>query len=160
MAVRMRSFSPNDEAFLFELYAETRASELDAWGWDAAQRKTFLEQQFAAQQQSYRFQFPDADHKIILREDREIGRMMVARSEEEFRLIDIALVRKQRSGGIGTRLVRDLLDESAKAAKPFRLRVLKGSRAVRLYKRLGLTVIGDDGLYLEMEVLPEPADMR
>ena len=152
MCTILRSATLSDEAFLFELYASTRKEELDAWGWDDAQRKEFLELQFRAQHMSYRAQFPNADHQIILEDDRPIGRIMVNRTDDEFRLVDVALLSECRGSGIGTRLVRALVDEASRAGKPLRLQVLRTNPAARLYERLGLTSVGDDGLYVQMEI--------
>ncbi|MHC4695586.1 MAG: GNAT family N-acetyltransferase [Planctomycetota bacterium] len=152
MSLNLRLARPNDEHFLFELYADTRKEELDAWGWHGEQRQTFLEQQFAARQQSYSVQFPTADHRIILDAGQPIGRMLVHRTEDEFRLVDIALLSEHRNTGIGAHLIRELLLEAGKANKPARLQVLKGNPAVRLYERLGFVLVGDDGLYLQMEL--------
>jgi len=150
-ATALRSIEPGDESFLFALYADTRKDELDAWGWSAEQREAFLRQQFEAQQRSYAVQFPDAEHQIILRDGQPIGRILVHRTETEFRLVDISLMASSRGSGIGTRLIRNLLEEALTAATPVRLHVLTNNPAARLYHRLGFRVISDDGLYLGME---------
>lgn len=157
MCLILRSVVPSDEAFLFELYASTRKEELDAWGWDDVQRKAFLEMQFRAQYMSYRAQFPNADHQIILEGDRPIGRVMVNRTDDEFRLIDVALLSEFRGTGIGTQLVRTLVDEASLAGKPLRLQVMRTNPAARLYRRLGFAVVGDDGLYVQMESAADSA---
>ncbi len=156
MCLTLRFVAPSDEAFLFELYASTRKEELDAWGWDMDQRKSFLEQQFRAQRQSYRIQFPQANDRIIMKGARAVGRMMVLRGQNEFRLIDISLLPEFQNAGIGTRLLRDLLEEASEADKPLRLQVLKTSPAVGLYTSLHFAIVGHDDLYLHMEVQAAP----
>ena len=150
MCSSLRPVDSSDEPFLFELYASTRAEELDEWGWDAQQRQLFLDQQFRAQQRSYEVQFPEVDHRIVTKNGHTIGRIMVHRAVDGFRLIDIALLPAYRNGGVGTHLVQALLDEAAAAGQPVRLHVLRTSPAIRLYRRLGFAVVGDDGMYLEM----------
>ena len=157
MRLILRSVAPSDDAFLFRLYASTRKEELDAWGWDDEQRKAFLEMQFRAQHMSYRAQFPNADHQIILKDDQPIGRIMVTRTDDEFRLVDIALLWESRGSGIGTQLVRALVEEASRAGKPLRLTVLRTNPAARLYERLGFTVVGDNGLYFQMEIAADSA---
>ncbi len=152
MCLTLRSVVPSDEAFLFALYASVRKEELDAWGWDMEQRESFLKQQFRAQRQSYRVQFAQADDRIIVNGSQVVGRMMVLRGQSEFRLIDISLLPEFRNAGIGTRLLRDFLEEAFEAGKPLRLQVLKTNPAVRLYTRLHFTITGHDDLYLQMEV--------
>ncbi len=46
----LRPEEPQDQAFLFELYASTRREELDAWGWPPQARAAFLRMQFQASQ--------------------------------------------------------------------------------------------------------------
>ena len=154
MSVEVRPYHEEDEDFLFELYASTRAEELDAWGWDEDQRAVFLELQFKAQRQSYTIQYGDADHSIIMDAGRPIGQMMVLCTDDEYRLVDISLLPEHRNGGIGTRLIRRLLDKAFDAGKPVGLSVVKISPAVGLYQRLGFVILGDDGLYLQMVARP------
>ena len=66
MPIALRDADAGDRPFLFRLYCSTREAEMGAWGWDAAQRESFLKMQFAAQTQDYRAQFPHAEHQIIL----------------------------------------------------------------------------------------------
>jgi GNAT superfamily N-acetyltransferase len=154
-----RPVQPDDEAFLLALYADTRREELDAWGWAPEQRAAFLRMQFAARERAYANQYPRADRWIILAGDRPIGRTVVDRAGAEIHLVDVALLAEARNTGLGTALVRDLLTEAGAMGKPVRLRVLKSSRAVRLYERLGFAVVGDSGVHLAMEWRrPGPGD--
>lgn len=147
----LRPASPADDPFLFRLSASTRQDELAALDWNAAQRDAFLRQQFAAQRAHYRAAFPHAAHDVILRGKTAIGAWIVDRNPAEIRLVDLALLPEFRRGGIGTELLRMLLDETRAARTPLRLHVLKPSPAVRLYTRLGFTPVGENGLYLKME---------
>jgi GNAT superfamily N-acetyltransferase len=155
MAVTLRLASPDDEPFLYELYCSTRAEEMAAWGLGQAQQKAFLELQFTARQRHYDIAFSGADHKIILCDDRPIGRMLVYRSEREIRLVDIALLPEHRNGGIGASLIQTLLEEARSTGKSVTLHVDKLSRAARLYERLGFSVTGDTGGSYKMEWQPD-----
>jgi ribosomal protein S18 acetylase RimI-like enzyme len=149
--ITLRPVQPDDEAFLFEVYASTRLDELSSLGWSEAQRESFLRLQFRAQQQSYLTQFPGADFAIILRHGRPVGRLYVERRTDEIRGIDIALLPDYRQAGIGTAILQHLLAEAARHGKPFRIHVAKFNRAQRLYRRLGFTTLDDDGVYFFME---------
>jgi len=151
MSIELRPYRDADEAFLFELYADTRGEEIAAWGWDQRQRDAFLKQQFEGQRASYRLQFADAAHSIITDAGRPIGRIMVRYAAEEIRIVDISLLAARRNEGIGTRLIREILADAAAAGKPVRLAVLTANPALALYRRLGFSVIGGDELYLQME---------
>jgi ribosomal protein S18 acetylase RimI-like enzyme len=107
--------------------------------------------QFNAWLQGYRAAFPRAQFAIILWGDQPIGHIIINRAQEEFRLVDIALLPPHRGRGIGTALVQDLLREAAAAQKPVRLSVLRGQRAFRLYQRLGFEITGQAGPRDQME---------
>jgi ribosomal protein S18 acetylase RimI-like enzyme len=153
--ITMRPIRPEDEAFLFEVYASTRQDELAALDWSKAQREAFLRMQFRAQHLSYLVQFPLADFAIILCYGRPIGRLYVERRPEEIRGIDIALLPEVRQAGIGTAILHNLLAEAAREHKPCRIHVEKFNRAQHLYKRLGFTTLADNGMYLFMEWRPD-----
>jgi ribosomal protein S18 acetylase RimI-like enzyme len=148
--ISVRPEQPADEAFLFELYASTRQEELDAWGWPADARKAFLTLQFKASQ-NHRVIFPDAEFQIVLLDKVNAGRLVVNRSREDMRIVDIALLPEYRNAGAGSALLQKVFGEAAASKKPLRLRVLKGNRAERLYRRLGFEKIGENEMHLEME---------
>ena len=145
-----RPETPEDHAFLFELYASTRKEELDLWGWPPEMRDSFLQLQFKAQQ-SYRATFPKAQFQVLSLNGARIGRAIVDRLAGEIRLIDIALLPDYRNHGIGTDLLRKLCAEAAAARKPLRLSVVKGHRAASLYRRLGFLPAGESGAHDHME---------
>ena len=66
-----------------------------------------------------------------------IGTMLVSRREREIMLVDIALFPAHRNAGVGTKLVKALMEEAAGAGKTVRLHVLATSVAVKMYERLG-----------------------
>ncbi|HWI60888.1 MAG TPA: GNAT family N-acetyltransferase [Symbiobacteriaceae bacterium] len=142
---------PDDQAFLFDLYAASRRDELAAWGWDEAQQAAFLRIQFTAQQRSYEWQYPDADHRLILVEGEKAGRIMVWRGQDRIQLVDVALLPQYRRRGIGLALLQDLQQETAAVGKPLALSVLKtNDGARRLYERLGFRITGDHDPYIAM----------
>jgi ribosomal protein S18 acetylase RimI-like enzyme len=150
-ALTLRPVRPEDESFLYEVYASTRRDELAFTGWPAAQVEALLRMQFAAQQRAYLAQFPAGDFQIILCRERPIGRLYLERRADEIRGIDLALLPEYRQAGIGTAILRELLAEAARLGKPFRLHVAKCNRARRLYERLGFITLADDGVHLLME---------
>ena len=157
--VSFRPIGPDDEPFLRQVYASTRIEELAPLGWSVEQQAAFLGQQFAAQHTYYQATYPDAAFDVILLDGRPAGRLYVARLPDQILVIDIALLPEHRNAGIGSRLLRDLLDEAALAGKPVRIHVEKFNPALRLYERLGFARIADQGVYWFMERAPrrEPA---
>jgi ribosomal protein S18 acetylase RimI-like enzyme len=151
MHITLRNIRAGDEPFLYEVYAGTRRDELAPLGWSAEQQTAFLKQQFGAQQRYYQANYASADFHVILLDGRPIGRLYVARWEDEIRVIDIALLPEYRNAGIGARLLGDLIDEAAQAGKPVRIHVEKFNPALRLYRRLGFVIVDDRGVYWFME---------
>ncbi|NMO18427.1 GNAT family N-acetyltransferase [Pyxidicoccus fallax] len=159
--VTLRPITASDEAFLFALYASTREGEVAMWGWAPAQREAFLKMQWLAQGRDWAVRYAGAEHRLVLVEGQPAGRMVVARGGREWRLVDISLLPSSRGAGVGTRLLRELQDEAAKARVPVKLRVLRGSPAYRLYLRLGFraeaAVPASEGdPYVALEWAPSP----
>ncbi|OJT24680.1 hypothetical protein BO221_15550 [Archangium sp. Cb G35] len=132
-----RPAAESDDAFLFELYASTRAEELAAWGWSAAQQEPFLRMQWLAQKRGYEARYSFEGHCILEHEGRPVGRLWVVRGEHELRLVDVTLLPAYRGSGLGTSVLRTLQEEAAAAGKPLRLHVMRNNPALRLYTRLG-----------------------
>jgi ribosomal protein S18 acetylase RimI-like enzyme len=151
----LRSIHPEDQPFLYEVYASTRTEELAPLGWNSEQQAAFLTQQFNAQHQYYQASYASADFQIILVNGQPAGRLYVERGADELRLIDIALLPEYRNAGIGTGLIKNLLAEAQQAGKPVRIHVEKFNPALRLYKRLGFSIIDDRGVYWFMEWKPQ-----
>jgi ribosomal protein S18 acetylase RimI-like enzyme len=152
--VELRPIRGRDQAFLYQVYAGTRAEEMALVPWDEAEKAAFLRMQFEAQHKFYAEQFPDARFDVVLHRGRRIGRLYVDRRADEIRIIDIALLPECRGDGIGGAMMQALLDEAAAAGKPLRIHVEKNNRALRLYGRLGFSEIEDQGVYLLLEWLP------
>ena len=149
--ISLRPEQPGDESLLFEIYASTREEELALTNWDGPMRRAFLEQQFKAMVRGYRSMFPSGDFLVIELDGRSVGRMVLHRSADEIRVVDLALLPAYRNRGIGTLLMRQVCLEAAKAGKPVRLSVLKNNRAIHWYERLGFAKIGELNIYDEME---------
>ena len=149
--VTLRPALEADETFLLEVYADTRSDEMAQSGLDDAQRSAFIKLQFAAQQQHYRTYYPQGEHSLILLNEKPAGRLYVARSPEEIRILDIALLAEHRCKGIGTRVIKDLMAESRKTGKPVRIYVENFNRALRLFERMGFSQVEEKGFHCLMQ---------
>jgi ribosomal protein S18 acetylase RimI-like enzyme len=152
--VTFRPIRPEDEAFLYQVYASTRADELALVNWGDAQKDAFLRMQFNAQHQDYQANYGDADFLIMLLDDRPIGRLYIVRWENEIHIIDIALLPEYRNAGIGSAVLKDIQAEAATVGKPVRIHVERFNPALRLYRRLGFSIVKDQGVYYLMEWSP------
>jgi GNAT superfamily N-acetyltransferase len=154
MSTVLRPALPEDESLLLEVYASTRADELQLVPWSDEEKRAFVQLQFTAQSRHYTQYFPAAQWLIITTAAAPIGRLIIDRAGKEILLMDIALLPPYRNQGIGTALIRDLLDEAERADRPVRLHVEFFNPARRLYERLGFTQIGESGVHFEMEWRP------
>ena len=151
MNVVLRDSDASDADFLLRLYCESRKDEMATTGWDAGQIDAFLRMQHNARTIGYAARYPNATDSIILHDDEQVGRMLVDRSSEEIRLVDIALLRRWQGKGIATALVRQLLESGRAEGKVVRLHVSTANPARSLYERLGFTTIEETEGYLLME---------
>jgi GNAT superfamily N-acetyltransferase len=150
-AYHRRPATAADEGFLLNLYAQERAAELMLAGLDAAQRQIFVQMQFRARQTSYAANYPAATQEIICVEDgTPAGGILVERTADGMRLIDIAMITSKRRQGLGTEVIRALQQECDTRGWTLKLQVLKGNTAERLYRRLGFEVAGEDSLRRQM----------
>jgi len=143
-----------EDSFLYELYASTRAEELAMWGWEQPMVDSFLRMQWNAQRQSYRLQFPDADELAVKVGEHHAGRCVLHKTTSSIRIVDIALLPPYRNQGIGTQVLRRLMDQAGRSGQPVELSVSATNRARGLYERLGFEATGSSDTYIMMRWMP------
>jgi len=149
--ITLRSITPEDMGFLCRLYASTRMEELAVVPWTPEQKEEFLRQQFHAQHAHWSQHYSGASFDLVLVDGEPAGRLYVDRWAREIRIVDIALLPEHRRGGIGTALLRRVLDEGDAAGKPVSIHVEMFNPARRLYERLGFVEKDTHGVYVLME---------
>jgi ribosomal protein S18 acetylase RimI-like enzyme len=154
--ISRRAVRNEDEEFLFQLYATTRAEELEVTGWAPEQKRAFLQMQFHAQSEHYAIHYVAAEFTVIEADGTPIGRLYIARWPGEIRIVDIALIPAYRNRGIGSRLISEIQAEAESARKTVTIHVEKFNPALLLYQRLGFRPKEDKGVYLLLQW--EPAD--
>jgi len=150
-SIRYRPATEEDLPFLFVLYATTRAEEMRAVPWSDGQKLAFLDMQFRAQKSHYEQYYCDAEHLVIEKDGAPIGRLYIDRAPDDIRIVDIALMPEARGGGIGTMLLREILDEGAASSRVVSIHVEHYNPAKRLYERLGFQHVSTNGIYHLME---------
>jgi ribosomal protein S18 acetylase RimI-like enzyme len=150
-ALQSRPVTKSDEAFLFELFCSVRAAALGPANLPGVDREPLMRMQYAGQRRTYASQFPGAEHSILLLEWQPVGACYVSRTEEEIRLVDVALMPAYRGGGRGTAVLRALQEEAQASGRPLRLSVdVSNAGARRLYERLGFEEVDRSPTHLEM----------
>ena len=150
--VELRPRADGDRPHLLEVYAATRAEELALVDWSEADKSAFVLMQFEAQDAHYREHYPEASFDVVLVDGEPAGRLYVQRWPDDIRIVDIALLPERRNAGIGTRLLRRIIDEASSSARKVSIHVERFNRALRLYDRLGFVPVGEGGaVYVLME---------
>jgi ribosomal protein S18 acetylase RimI-like enzyme len=155
VTVSLRPVTDTDREFLIAVYGSTRARELAQVEWEEGQKDAFIRWQFERQDEEYRQRFPDARYDVILVDGVPAGRIWVGQDDKQIRLLDIALLTEFQNRGVGTHLLRQLMDEATQSNKVLRHMVfVLNDNAHRFYERLGFVVIEDLGGYKHMEWAP------
>jgi len=152
--ITLRPVGPDDHEFLVEVYGSTRAEELALVPWTSEEQQAFIRSQFAAQQDHYAQKYPAASHDIIVSDNREVGRLYVARLDHEIRIVDITLLPGERNAGIGSHLIRRLLAEAERTGRAVRIYVEEFNPSLHLFERLGFSPSEQQGIHLLMQWNP------
>jgi ribosomal protein S18 acetylase RimI-like enzyme len=157
MKISLRPVGPEDEPFLHDVYASTRADELALVDWSDEQKAAFVRQQYEAQAHHYREHYPTATLDLILVDGEPAGRLYVDRWPDQIRIVDIALLPPYQRKGIGETLLREVQSEGANTGRPVTIHVERFNPARRLYARLGFVTADDTGpVHLLMRWTPAP----
>ena len=80
---------------------------------------------------------------------------MIESRPHEIRCIDLGLLPEYRERGLGTEIIQKLQEKARREKKPLRLQVIRFSRAVNLFDRLGFVRTSETGTHFQMEWTPE-----
>jgi ribosomal protein S18 acetylase RimI-like enzyme len=152
--VTLRLATESDYDFMRNLYAANRAEEMERFPFDEAQKRAFLDQQFAAQFEHYGIHYPTCERNIVERNGAPIGRLWIDEWRDQIRIVDIALVPEARGSGVGSRLLHEVLDRATAVRKPVTIHVEAFNPALALYRRLGFEQVDTSGVYLLMRWTP------
>jgi len=154
--ITRRPVNHSDRPFLFELYASTREAELAQVQWTAEQKLAFVAMQFDAQTVSYRESFPEGLYEIISAGEVPAGRIYWSRQPERIHILDITVAPAYRNSGIGSYVLREILEEADRTGKSVTIYVEDFNPSSRLFERLGFRVAAHDGFQLLLQRLPVP----
>lgn len=149
--IDFRPETAKDLEFLYNVYADTRFDEMLNSGWTMEEIHGFLEKQFDLQHSQYIKNYKGARFDIILYNNQPVGRLYILRKKDDIRIIDIALLKKFRRQGIGSRIMKTLIREAEEKQLPLSLHVEHNNPAMGLYERLGFKKGDLTGVYYFME---------
>jgi len=154
MSISLRPTCLDDEAFLLEVYASTRAEEMVLVPWSDQQKRAFVEMQFRAQDAHYRERFPNAEFDVIVENGEPVGRLYLLKEQDMISIIDIAVLPQHRQRGIGTFLIREVVNEAARSQKAVQVYVETFNPSLPLFERLGFSRVKEDGVNFLLECNP------
>jgi ribosomal protein S18 acetylase RimI-like enzyme len=147
----MRAAGTEDEALLWRLFSEAKAPWMAAVGLDETQLWPLIEMQFRGRKMTYAAQFPNAADSVLLDDQGvAVGRLLVDRRPDAWRVVDIAILMAHRGKGLGTIALKECQRQCEEAGARLELQVDQGNPARRLYERLGFHAIREDAIAAEM----------
>ncbi len=156
LTISLRPATVEDGSFLYTLFEEARGAEFAPLALPSSALTQILRMQHRAQSRGYAIQFPDAVDNIVLRGDRCVGRLLVARDLAALHIVDVALLTAYRGMGIGTFLLQGVCEQAGAQQLDVTLSVRVDNPAQRLYARMGFTLTGGDGHSITMHWTRKP----
>lgn len=143
--ITLRAAAAEDEDFCYRVQkAAMQAYVAQTWGaWDEG-----------FQQAYFRARFDPAANQIIALNGVEIGVFSAEQRAEAVFLAKLYILPAYQGRGIGTRLIRALLNEAFSKGLPVALRVLKVNPARWLYERLGFAIVAEKDAFFSMQATP------
>jgi ribosomal protein S18 acetylase RimI-like enzyme len=129
--ISLRGAKEQDYEFMYRLHREALKEYIDwTWGWDEDRQANYFKEHFDL-----------SGKKIIQHNGMDIGCLAVQDKGDHIFLSYIALLPPHQGRGIGSTLIKSVLDEARKKDLPVKLKVLRNNPAHRLYERLGFRVM-------------------
>lgn len=135
-----RNAVPGDRDWLFELKKATMRNYIAAvYGWDdEVQRQWFIEK------------FNPALIRIIQQDGRDAGLLHAEENPDHVFIAQIEVLPAFQNQGIGSAVIRTVIEDAKQKNKPVLLQVLKPNPARRLYERLGFSVWAETATHFKM----------
>jgi ribosomal protein S18 acetylase RimI-like enzyme len=137
----LRQATNNDFDFLYQLHVAAMREYVEAtWGW-----------QEEWQQEYFARKFDPHNRQIIRIDGQDAGVIVIEPRIEELYIALIEILPAFQRRGIGTAIVRQLINTADSDGLPVSLHVLKTNNPARqLYERLGFISVQDEGIRYKM----------
>ncbi len=147
--VYLRPATANDREFVYSVLKEaSKEHVIETWRWwdEAGQRENFDAN------------FAPAHVRIIRTGGRDAGFYALQNFGKELFLSELNLLPEFQRRGIGSFVMRGILEDAKKRGLPVRLHVLKVNSASLFYERLGFSVTGGTESHYHMEWVAQSMD--
>jgi ribosomal protein S18 acetylase RimI-like enzyme len=138
---------PADEShyeFIYRVKKEANGEYITrVWGWDEAKQREFFAEDWQKLKPS-----------VILYNNVPIGTICISNDNESLQIARFYILPEYQNQGIGSYLVKRLLEKADKQNLIAKLCVLKINPAISLYRRLGYEIINEDEIMYHMERKP------
>ncbi len=129
--VSLRPALKSDYDFLYDLHCMVlKEYIMQTWSWDSDWQEAYFADHFHPE-----------DREIILVDGEPAGVISIEERASEVFLANIGLLTDFQNRGIGSMLIRKVLQSAFSVGKPVTLHVLRVNPARRLYERLGFKVV-------------------
>ena len=109
---------------------------VQTWGWDESWQRKYFQQHFAPE-----------ECQIITFQRKDVGVLSVRKQETEVFLKFIEVLPEYQNQGIGTTVLKSILEEAHDTGQAVCLQVLKVNPARSLYERLGFLINGETTIH-------------
>jgi ribosomal protein S18 acetylase RimI-like enzyme len=139
--IHFRLATPDDSEYIYNLKKKTLKEYIQqTWGWDEDVQRAYHKKNFEPKKL-----------QIIQEDGNDIGCISIEEEPGKFILSIIEITPAYQNKGIGSKLIRDLLEQGSQEKKTIELQVLKANhRAFRLYKSLGFTLKAETSTHYQM----------
>ena len=141
MEWRLRPVVESDQAFLYALHRATMREVIEkTWGWDEGWQCSEFERRLGACATS-----------VIEISGKAAGGLWLESRPDSLHIVELQLLPEMQGKGIGSAVVRHVIQEGARLGLPVTLSVVPAnSRANHLYERLGFKVSGVEAPFVHM----------
>lgn len=147
---------PEDEPFLFRLFAAHNGGIMTQSGIPAEMVGKLMEFQFRSQMSTYRSMYPDAIYSIISWNDREVGRFIEYDETDVVCFVDFLLDPEYQAKGLGPAITWALMQEWAARGRGTRVEVrVTNEPCLKMCRKLGFSEGKPDArAYVELRWYP------
>lgn len=153
MGIQLAKKTKKDEEFVFEVFSENKIAELHVENWPDQMKKQLIGLQFSAFELAMKNEYPEAEDLVIMADSEKAGRLQLDKSENGFRIINISLLPAFQGRGIGSKILKDILEEANQKQIPVYLEVDKTNPAFNLYQRLDFEIYGQNEVKYSMKYI-------
>jgi ribosomal protein S18 acetylase RimI-like enzyme len=140
----LRQATGADYTFLYHLHRATLKDYVtQTWGWDEEVQATMFKERF-----------DPARYQIVVVEGRDVGALVMEQHTDALVLANIYILPEYQGHGLGTAVIKAILEQAGREKVPVTLRVLKVNPARHLYERLGFLITGETETHYLMSTLP------